>query len=221
MEEDVGLVVAERAHRALAVVRVAEGERLEVAEAREVRDVLEIADEVGREVEVGERQIVVERVADEGDLVAREPQRRQLRERLEPLDPRQPVVVHPQRAQLLEVLQHVRVHLLDAVLAHVEVAQLHARLHPRHALEPAVGDRQPLQLHQPPEPHRARHRLQLDRELLQVDEVAEVLGAHRRVHEELEPLDVLALLEELVLEHARVAQLVVGDAVLAGPVEVR
>ena len=51
-----------------------------------MRDVLEATDGGGGQVEVGERRVGVERVADRADLVAREPECRQLLQRREPLN---------------------------------------------------------------------------------------------------------------------------------------
>ena len=128
VEEQVGLVVAERAQRVVAKVWLRKGQRGQPAHARQIRDVFKVGDEVAGQVELLELRVALQRVADGGDAIGSEPQAGQVRQVLQSLHPLDRVVVHPQRLQLAEARQHRPLHLSELVVAQVEVCERGALL---------------------------------------------------------------------------------------------
>ena len=121
MEEQVGLVVAERAERIISKVRLVERHRRQPAHPREVGDVFKVADEVACEVELLKRAAVRERIADGADAVGAEPELGELRHIVQPLHPLDGVLVQPQRLQLGELREHRLLHFGQLIVAEIKV----------------------------------------------------------------------------------------------------
>ena len=199
--QDIRLVVAQVAHRVVAVVWLVQAQRRQRRQPRQVVDLLEVPDAVVGQVQVRQCCERVQSRAHTFHVVTRHEQRGEVRQVGQPAQRREAVVVQEQRLQLLQCVQAL--HDTDLVGVQVQVPQLRAMLQVLDTLHLTLAHPQLLEVRAVLEAGQLRDHGHLDKaDLGEVGEVAHHIATHAEGLECVQACHRVWLVVDLVLRQA-------------------